>query len=34
MTLTSTHLEGLDLIHRGKVRETYEVDDEHLLLVD
>ena len=33
MTLTSTHLEGLDLIHRGKVRETYEVDDEHLLLV-
>jgi len=33
MTLTSTHLEGLDLIHRGKVRETYEIDDEHLLLV-
>ena len=33
MTLTTTHLEGLALIHRGKVRETYEVDDEHLLLV-
>ncbi len=33
MTLTSTHIEGLPLIHRGKVRETYEVDDRHLLLV-
>jgi phosphoribosylaminoimidazole-succinocarboxamide synthase len=33
MTLTTTHLEGLALVHRGKVRETYEVDDEHLLLV-
>ena len=33
MTLLPTHLEGLPLIHRGKVRETYEVDDTHLLLV-
>ena len=33
MTLTTTHLEGLALVHRGKVRETYEVDAEHLLLV-
>jgi phosphoribosylaminoimidazole-succinocarboxamide synthase len=33
VTLTSTHLEGLPLIHSGKVRETYEVDDRHLLLV-
>lgn len=33
MTLMTTHLEGLPLIHRGKVRETYEVDDRHLLLV-
>jgi phosphoribosylaminoimidazole-succinocarboxamide synthase len=33
MTLTATHLEGLPLIHRGKVRETYEVDERHLLLV-
>ncbi|HEX5040341.1 MAG TPA: phosphoribosylaminoimidazolesuccinocarboxamide synthase [Candidatus Limnocylindria bacterium] len=33
MTLTTTHLEGLALVHRGKVRETYEVDDRHLLLV-
>jgi len=33
MTLTTTHLEGLTLIHRGKVRETYEVDARHLLLV-
>jgi len=33
MTLTTTNLEGLALVHRGKVRETYEVDEEHLLLV-
>jgi phosphoribosylaminoimidazole-succinocarboxamide synthase len=33
MTLTTTNLEGLELIHRGKVRETYEIDDRHLLLV-
>ena len=33
MTLTTTHLEGLDLVHRGKVRETYRVDDDRLLLV-
>ena len=33
MTMASTHVEGLPLIHRGKVRETYEVDDRHLLLV-
>src|SRR6266513_5434387 len=26
-------VEGLELIHRGKVRETYRVDDERLLLV-
>jgi phosphoribosylaminoimidazole-succinocarboxamide synthase len=33
VTLTTTSLEGLRLVHRGKVRETYEVDDRHLLLV-
>ena len=33
MTLMTTHLERLPLVHRGKVRETYEVDDRHLLLV-
>jgi phosphoribosylaminoimidazole-succinocarboxamide synthase len=33
MTLRATDIEGLPLIHRGKVRETYEVDDRHLLLV-
>ena len=33
MTLTTSHVEGLPLVHRGKVRETYEVDDRHLLLV-
>ncbi|HEX7171041.1 MAG TPA: phosphoribosylaminoimidazolesuccinocarboxamide synthase [Candidatus Limnocylindria bacterium] len=33
MTLVTTHFERLPLVHRGKVRETYEVDDRHLLLV-
>jgi phosphoribosylaminoimidazole-succinocarboxamide synthase len=33
VTLTTTNLPGLSLVHRGKVRETYEVDDRHLLLV-
>ena len=33
MTMTTTHVEGLRLVHRGKVRETYEVDERHLLLV-
>ncbi|MGH2781293.1 MAG: phosphoribosylaminoimidazolesuccinocarboxamide synthase [Thermoleophilaceae bacterium] len=33
MTMVTTHIEGLPLVHRGKVRETYEVDDRHLLLV-
>ena len=31
--LLRTEIAGLQLIHRGKVRETYEVDDRHLLLV-
>ncbi len=33
MTDAAPHLDGLPLIHRGKVRETYEVDERHLLLV-
>jgi phosphoribosylaminoimidazole-succinocarboxamide synthase len=33
MTLMTTDLESLRRVHRGKVRETYEVDDRHLLLV-
>jgi phosphoribosylaminoimidazole-succinocarboxamide synthase len=33
VTMTTTSLEGLRLVHRGKVRETYEIDDRHLLLV-
>jgi phosphoribosylaminoimidazole-succinocarboxamide synthase len=33
MTLLTTNVDGLRRIHRGKVRETYEVDDRHLLLV-
>ncbi|HEY7527400.1 MAG TPA: phosphoribosylaminoimidazolesuccinocarboxamide synthase [Candidatus Limnocylindria bacterium] len=33
MTLLRSEIHDLPLIHRGKVRETYEVDDERLLLV-
>jgi phosphoribosylaminoimidazole-succinocarboxamide synthase len=33
VTLLTTDLQRLPLVHRGKVRETYEVDDRHLLLV-
>ena len=33
MTMTTTNLEGLRLVHRGKVRETYAIDERHLLLV-
>ena len=31
--LLHAEIDGLELVHRGKVRETYRVDDEHLLLV-
>jgi phosphoribosylaminoimidazole-succinocarboxamide synthase len=31
--MLTTELAGLRRIHRGKVRETYEIDDRHLLLV-
>jgi phosphoribosylaminoimidazole-succinocarboxamide synthase len=33
MTLTRSHIAGLELLHRGKVRETYAVGDDRLLLV-
>ncbi|HSM38534.1 MAG TPA: phosphoribosylaminoimidazolesuccinocarboxamide synthase [Candidatus Limnocylindrales bacterium] len=33
MTLTRSEIAGLPLIHRGKVRETYAVGDDRLLLV-
>lgn len=33
MTLTRSEIPGLPLIHRGKVRETYAVGDDRLLLV-
>ncbi len=33
MTLLTTEIADLERIHRGKVRETYRVDDRHLLLV-
>ncbi|HEX6139875.1 MAG TPA: phosphoribosylaminoimidazolesuccinocarboxamide synthase [Candidatus Limnocylindria bacterium] len=33
MTLLTTAIEGLPLVHRGKVRETYAVDEDRLLLV-
>jgi phosphoribosylaminoimidazole-succinocarboxamide synthase len=32
-TLLRSQIDELPLIHRGKVRETYQVDDRHLLLV-
>ena len=31
--ILSSEIDELPLVHRGKVRETYEVDDRHLLLV-
>jgi phosphoribosylaminoimidazole-succinocarboxamide synthase len=33
VTLTTSHIAELPLVHRGKVRETYAVDADHLLLV-
>jgi len=33
VTLTQSTIPGLALLHRGKVRETYAVDDDRLLLV-
>jgi len=33
MTLIRSEITSLPLVHRGKVRETYAVDDAHLLLV-
>lgn len=32
-SVTQTRLPGLECLHRGKVRDLYRVDDEHLLLV-
>ena len=32
-TMSAVEIEGLTLLHRGKVRDVYEVDDERLLLV-
>lgn len=32
-TLSQSDLPGLDLIHRGKVRDVYALSDEHLLIV-
>lgn len=31
--ITETHIPDLPLLHRGKVRDIYAVDDEHLLIV-
>ena len=33
MTLLTTEIAELERVHRGKVRETYRIDDAHLLLV-
>jgi phosphoribosylaminoimidazole-succinocarboxamide synthase len=32
-TVYETRLSGLPLLHRGKVRDIYEVDAQHLLIV-
>ena len=32
-TVSETNADGLKLIHRGKVRDVYQVDEDHLLLV-
>jgi phosphoribosylaminoimidazole-succinocarboxamide synthase len=32
-TMSAAEIEGLNLLHRGKVRDVYEVDDKRLLLV-
>jgi phosphoribosylaminoimidazole-succinocarboxamide synthase len=32
-TITETEISGLKLLHRGKVRDVYEIDDSRLLLV-
>ena len=32
-TVSNTHIDELTLVHRGKVRDVYELDDNHLLLV-
>lgn len=31
--ITETHIENLPLLHRGKVRDIYDIDGEHLLIV-
>lgn len=33
LTVTETKIDGLPLVHRGKVRDVYEVDENRLLLV-
>lgn len=33
LTVSETAIDGLPLLHRGKVRDVYRVDDRHLLLV-
>ena len=32
-TVVNTDLKGLELVHRGKVRDSYAVDDDHLLII-
>ena len=32
-TISETNIAGLSLVHRGKVRDVYELDENHLLLV-
>src|SRR5690349_8099560 len=32
-TVTETNISGLDLVHRGKVRDVYQVNEQQFLLV-
>ena len=32
-SLHTSHLSGLKLLHKGKVRDNYEIDDKHMLIV-
>mgnify|MGYP001549446524 FL=1 len=31
--LHTTHIKSLPLIHKGKVRDIYDIDDKHMLII-
>jgi phosphoribosylaminoimidazole-succinocarboxamide synthase len=33
VTLHTSHIKSLPLLHRGKVRDSYDIDDDHMLIV-